>query len=193
MVLYIFGVRDTHWLKLGFTSHCPWSSARDGFWKHVHPPDCCGKLGWSDLELLALAPGTLEDKTAVKNVVPGHHGEFWSREQLEPLRQAILDVNGEQHGLPLPPRPAPPAPGRREGKLACCGGSSHVCTECGRSFPSRVKLLQHDDDVHRRNRVECACGMRVISRNLERHWESETCKRARHAGIVFPQAWNRLG
>ena len=154
MVLYIFGVRDTHWLRLGYTSECPWSCARDGFWQARHPGACCGKLGWSDLELLALAPGTLEDKAAVKKAVGGFRYDFHVKEGLPLLCQAILDVNGGQACLPLPPRPAPPAPDRGRGKLAwCCGGQG--------------------------DREWCACGKQVISRTLKRHRESEACKRAR--------------
>jgi len=37
MVLYVFSIRDTGWLKMGYTSHCPWSRARDGYWKNLHP------------------------------------------------------------------------------------------------------------------------------------------------------------
>ena len=179
MVLYIFGIRGTSWLKVGYTTHCPWSRARDGYWKNIYPPELCGKLGWSDLELLALALGALEDEAAVKLALPPHTGEFWPSHQLEPLRQVILGVNGGQPFLPLPPRPPSPAPGRGEEKLACCGGTAHVCTVCSRRFMRSIKLWQHHEDVHRCVRVKCACGERVIPRNLKRHQQSRGCKRVR--------------
>jgi len=179
MVLYVFSIRDTGWLKMGYTSHCPWSRARDGYWKNLHPPECCGKLGWIDLELLLLAPGSLETEAAVKLALPAHTGEFWPGYQLESLRQAILAANGQQPFLSLPSRPASPAPGRGEEKLVCCGGTAHACTVCGHSFPRSIKLWQHIEDVHRCTRVQCACGKLVIPRNFKRHRESATCKRAR--------------
>ena len=177
MVLYIFGIRDVPFVKMGFTNHCPWSRARDGFWKNLHPPECCGKLGWNDLELLSLAPGTLEDEAAVKLALPPHSGEFWPREQLERLRETIRAHAGEF--LPLPPQPATLAPGRGEEKLVCCGGSLRACTVCGRSFSRSIKLWQHIEDVHRATRVQCPCGKKVIPRNLKQHQKTEKCKRAR--------------
>ena len=60
----------TDFVKLGFTSGCPWGRVRDGFWKQVHPePQCCGKLGWDNLNLIALSPGTLEDEAFINAIV----------------------------------------------------------------------------------------------------------------------------
>ena len=48
-MLYIFSVEGTDFVKAGFTSGCPWGRVRDGFWRLVHPEECCGKLGWENL------------------------------------------------------------------------------------------------------------------------------------------------
>ena len=82
-MLYIFDVVGTPYIKLGYTSQCPWLRVREGFWKLVHPVECCGCLGYEDLELLVLTPGSLLDEHAIKLIVPPRQGEFWGREQLE--------------------------------------------------------------------------------------------------------------
>ena len=80
MVLYIFELAGTPYVKLGYTSACPRGRVRDGVWKLVHPTGCCGKLGWDDLRLLVMSPGSLEDEAHVKARVPPERGEFWPRE-----------------------------------------------------------------------------------------------------------------
>ncbi len=88
MVLYIFEVKGTSFVKMGFTSGCPWNRISDGFWKQVHPKECCHKLGWDDLHLIALSPGTLEDETSLKQQVPPVCSEFWPREDLATLKSS---------------------------------------------------------------------------------------------------------
>ena len=51
-MLYIFSIEDTDFVMVGFTGGCPWGRVHDGFWRLVHP-ECCGKLGWENLQLLA--------------------------------------------------------------------------------------------------------------------------------------------
>jgi len=65
-MLYLFKVRDAPYIKMGFTNACPWRRIATGFWSNLHPTDCCGKLGWEDLELVAVFPGTEEDEKALK-------------------------------------------------------------------------------------------------------------------------------
>ena len=192
MVLYIFEVLGTDFVKLGFTSGCPWRRIRDGFWKQVHPePQCCGKLGWDNLNLIALSPGTLEDEAFIKKQVPPETGEFWPRSELDTLRLAMKLLATTQHNcgnddweLPLPPRPAMPAPGRGEEKLECCGGSLLPCYGCGQQFKLWIRLQTHKREscpASAEPRPACRfCGQRVIQRHLKRHQqESKRCLAAR--------------
>ena len=112
MVLYIFEVSNTQFIKMGFTSGCPWNRIRDGFWKQVHPEQCCGKLGWDDLQLIHMSPGTLENEAFIKEQIPPEKGEFWPRERLDSLllMMKVLAIgehncSNEDWELPLPPRP----------------------------------------------------------------------------------------
>ena len=69
-MLYISDVVGTPCIKLGYTSQCPWLRVRDGFWKLVHPTDCCERLGYEDLELLLLTPGSLLNEHKLQLLVP---------------------------------------------------------------------------------------------------------------------------
>ena len=60
-MLYVFKVLDTPFVKMGFTDSCPYRRIAVGFWSNLHPAECCGKLGWSNLHLLALFKGTKEE------------------------------------------------------------------------------------------------------------------------------------
>ena len=187
MVLYIFEVLGTPYVKVGYTSGCPWGRIRDGFWKQVHPEACCGKLGYDNLRLLELCPGTLADEAFIKKEVPPERGEFWPRSELDALRSAMKKLAGDDADdwwLPFPPRPAMPAPGRGEEKLECCGGSLLPCYGCGQTFKLWVRLQTHKREscpASAEPRPACRfCGQRVIQRHLKRHQqESKRCLAAR--------------
>ena len=189
MVLYIFQVVGAPWVKMGFTAGCPWGRIRDGFWKQVHPKACCGKLGWDDLQLMAMVPGSLEDEAAIKEAVPPEVGEFWRRSELDSLLLAMkvhACANGcgnDDWELPLPPRPAVPPPGRGEEKLECCGGSLLPCYGCGQHFKLWIRLQTHKREscpASAEAQPACRfCGTRVIQRHLKRHQEqSKRCQAA---------------
>ena len=197
-MLYIFSVEGTDFVKAGFTSGCPWGRVRDGFWRLVHPEECCGKLGWEDLQLLALSPGTLEDEALLKESVPPVEGEFWRRRDLDTLRLffkvqsiAVHDCDNENWELPLPPKPEAPLLGRGIEKRPCCGGSLKVCYACQKSFTLWVHLSTHMKEScparfqtglgaaesRLSAKVECGvCALPVIQRNLKRHQGSQKCK-----------------
>jgi len=170
-MLYIFKVRGLPFIKAGFTRTCVWERVARGFWSNVHPKDCCGALAWEDLELIALYPGTLEGEAALKEAIPPTAGEFWPKEQLEPI-QAFL---GEL--LPLPERPAtPPEVQRCEEKLPCCSGNTISCFQCDKTFNRWHHLKQHLQS-HAAIKDACGrCGLKVLKRNLKRHETS--CKKA---------------
>ena len=186
-MLYIFEILGTDMVKMGFTSGCPWGRVRDGFWKLVHPDSCCHKLGWDDLNLIHLSPGTLADEAFIKEQVPPEKGEFWPRSELDMLRLAMKVLCTTHHNcdndnweLPLPPRPAVPLPGRGEEKLECCGGSLKVCYGCGKTFKLWIHLQTHKREscpASAEPRPECRfCGQRVIQRHLKRHQtQSKRC------------------
>ena len=193
-MLYIFSIEGTDFVKAGFTSGRPWDRVRDGFWRLVHPAECCGKLGWENLHLLALAPGSMEDEALIKERRPPVAGEFWRREDLDMLllvfKMQAISLHGcdnENWQLPLPEKPAEPPTGRGIEKRACCGGETIVCYACQRSFTLWVHLSTHmrESCPARREtglevaRVECSrCNKHVINRNLKRHRDSEKCKSA---------------
>jgi hypothetical protein len=77
MPLYVFEIRGAPYVKMGFTAVCPWLRICDGLWSNVHPPDCCNKLGWSDLTLVALFEGSLVDERELQEAIPPECGEFW--------------------------------------------------------------------------------------------------------------------
>jgi len=189
MVLYIFEVQGTDYVKMGFTAGCPWGRIRDGFWKQVHPEACCGKLGWDDLQLVSLCPGTLEDEAFIKQQMPPTRGESWPHQDLEMLLLAMKVLAITEHNcgnddwqLPLPPRPAVPPPGRGIEKLECCGGSLLPCYGCGKEFKLWVRLQTHKREscpATAEPRPVCRlCNTRVIQRLLKRHQKSERCKAA---------------
>ena len=176
-MLYIFLISGTNHVKSGYTNGCPWARVRDGLWRLVHPEACCGKLGWEDLQLVALAPGTIVDEKAIQLQQPSVSGEFWHERDLEELRSAIEARVGAL--LPLPPKPDAPQMGRGIEKRPCCGGTQVVCFACHATFAGYVNL-----GTHRREscpmrpaggRSVCgACGKHVIKRDLKRH--ERACK-----------------
>ena len=191
-MLYIFGIEGTDCVKAGFTSHCPWGRVRDGFWRLVHPAECCGKLGWEDLHLLALSPGTMEDEALIKVCMPPVTGEFWRRKDLDMLLIAFMvraigvhDCDRDNWQLPLPAKPETPLLGRGVEKRPCCGGNTVVCYACQKCFTLWVHLSTHmrgscparGETGLGSAKVDCTvCAMPVIKRNLKRHHASQICR-----------------
>ena len=191
-MLYIFSIEGTDFVKAGFTAGCPWGRVRDGFWPLVHPEECCGKLAWENLQLLALSPGTMVDEALMQECVPPVAGEFWRRQDLDPLGLFFKVQSISEHGcdnenweLPLPPKPETPPLGRGIEKRPCCGGVSAVCYACRKSFTLWIHLSTHmrESCPARREagweaaRVGCGvCARPVIQRNLKRHQDSQKCK-----------------
>ena len=163
-MLYLFKVVDTPFLKMGFTNGCPWRRVATGFWSNVHPSECCGKLGWENLQLMAVTQGTLEQEAAIKQALPPSLGEFWPEEMAE----QILRLMGDP--LPLPDKPpAPPEVDRSEEKLPCCTGQSFSCFQCDKVF-RRFHHLQQHLQSHGQVKSACGrCGKGIIKRNLKRH------------------------
>ena len=93
MVLYVFEVRGTAFLKVGFTAGCPWARVRDGLWRVVHPKACCNLLGWDNLELLSLFSGDLADEARLQARISPECGEFWPQDRLDELRRALTDLS----------------------------------------------------------------------------------------------------
>ena len=170
-MLYVFRVRGAPYVKMGFTASCPWRRIAQGFWSNLHPTECCGKLAWEDLELLALFAGDEAQEAALKQKLPPVRGEFWH----ESLEQALLAaMRALLPELPLPPRPeTAPEVEHREERLPCCGAPQFKCCQCGRAFDRGHYLRQHLES-HRQKKVSCRCGALVIKRNLVRH--QKTCK-----------------
>ena len=190
MVLYIFEVSGTQFIKMGFTNGCPWNRICDGFWKQVHPEQCCGKLGWDDLQLIHMSPGTLENEAWVKGANPPEKGEFWHRDQLPAMLRVMAWLAMDFHGcteenwtLPLPPRPERPAPRHGEEKLECCGGELLPCYGCGKLFKLWIRLQTHKREscpVSAEAKAACRfCGQSVMKRHMKRHEGSKRCRDTR--------------
>ena len=179
-MLYIFRVVGTDYVKLGFTRGDPWKRAATGFWSNVHPPACCGRLAWEDLELVALFSGSLPDEAAVQRVLPPAVGEFWLEEELDALLRAVGALCEE---LPAPPKPdVPPEVARRTEKLPCCGAPRYICGVCSASFQREHHVWQHRESCEDR-RVSCsACHKKVLKRNLKRHLRK---RRAQKVAAAF--------
>ena len=174
-MLYIFKIGETGFVKFGWTEAAsPWRRAANGFWGVVHPGACCGKLGWSSLELIGLWEGGRADEKLVQDAVPSEVGEFWPGDLLERL----LTELGTDRALPLPPRPAkPPTEGLADPEvLPCCGAQGLACWQCDKTFKRWAHLKQHLQS-HGGVKVECnCCGTRVVKRFLTRHQGSLKCK-----------------
>ena len=166
-MLYLFKVRDAPYIKMGFTNACPWRRIATGFWSNLHPTDCCGKLGWEDLELVAVFPGTEEDEKALKKTFPPTKGEFWPDHMLSVLRSTLAYLGGE---LPVPIRPpVPPEVDRQVEKLPCCSGQTIRCFKCNQTFSRWHHLTQHLQS-HSQVKDSCGqCGLKVLKRNMKRH------------------------
>ena len=166
-MLYLFKVVDAPYVKMGFTSSCVWQRIATGLWSNVRPAECCGKLGWSDLDLLVLFPGDKQDEAAIKKAIPPTMGEFWPEEMAEDLVEK-LGTLGEM--LPLPPRPScAPSVDRVVEQLPCCSGQVFQCFQCDKTF-RRWRHLQQHRQSHANVKDSCGrCGLKVLKRNLKRH------------------------
>ncbi len=178
MPLYVFEIRGEPYFKMGFTAVCPWLRIRDGLWSNVHPPDCCNKLGWGDLTLVALFEGSLVDERELQEAIPPECGEFWASAMHEELLKAMREKLVEKQ---LPIKPSEPPHQRREERLSCCeGGRDFKCYDCGRVF-ARYHLLRQHRATHSTtaDRVTCKrCGLVGLKRNIvcKRHWKTAFCK-----------------
>ena len=173
-MLSIFRIRGAPVVKMGFTGHCPWRRVANGLWSNIHPPQCCNRLSWHDLELIALFKGGKSDEAAIQRALPPSHGEFWEQAMLPPL----LGVMGFLlEPLPLPPKPeVPPELERDAEKLPCCGAASFPCWQCDKTFRRWHHLVQHKQ-VHREVKPTCSrCGRPVLKQNLKRHQGSKSCR-----------------
>jgi hypothetical protein len=179
MPLYVFEVGGTAYFKMGFTAVCPWMRVSCGLWSNVHPTACCDKLGWDNLELVALFEGTMADEKALQEAIPPERGEFWPSSRYEELLKAMSDKLVEKV---LPPRPStPPRLGRGEERLSCClGGRDFKCGVCAKVFARHHLLVQHRaSHSMTADRVTCRrCGLVGLKRNIfcKRHRETAACK-----------------
>ncbi len=183
MSIYIFKVGDSGFFKLGFTRGCPWKRIASGVWSNVHPEACCNKLGFENLNLLALYKGTLEQEQALQALNPyPENGEFWP----DWLRETILDALKRQHEMQMIPekpdlRTQAGVSRRSEAKRVCCtGGQDFKCFFCDKVFRRFHHLLQHQFSAHSSNgRTTCQnCGTTGLTRNIlhKRHTNSAKCR-----------------
>jgi uncharacterized C2H2 Zn-finger protein len=174
-MLYIFKLRDVPYIKFGYTSDSPWARVSNGFWSNLHPLQCCNRLSFSHLDLVALYTGSKAIESSIKETFPPVAGEFWGEDMLAPM-MTLLDFL--EHLLPLPPREWI-EPARPEERLACCvGGTSYQCWRCEQVFKRSHHLWQHIKVKHTagRDMVKCSkCSMELIKRNLKRH-EENSCR-----------------
>lgn len=169
-MLYVFQISSTGFVKMGHTLDDPWRRAATGFWSNIHPTELCHKLGWENLQLLALYDGSEAIEQAIKDAIPPTRGEFWPLGLLPALQR---ELGSRCSSLPLPPKPSqPPTVDRDVEKLSCCSGIIYTCSDCGHTFKRSHHLDQHHRAVHMKIKVPCTvCGMKVIKRNLKRHQE----------------------
>ena len=203
MVLYVFNVRHTGYVNVGFTAGCPWACVWDGLWREVHPRGCCNLLGWDNLELLHLFPGELADIARLQAQIPPKCGEFWHVLRLDELRRALTDMAAEkgctmeEAELPLPLRPDAPPYGRGERRSKCCGGCPAKCFGCKLHFKQWAHLQAHEREgcpASDLRKVDCTtCGAKVIQRHLKCHKESSRCLAARVPLIRHPAQGLREG
>ena len=185
-MLYIFRVVGTGFVKCGFTHGSPWTRVATGFWSNIHPKACCHKLGWDDLELLAVFDGSREAEVAIKQAIPPHFGEFWPECQLESLLETA-SLLGPSLALPEKPNQCPEVERVTE-KLPCCGGPEFFCESCDVSFKRAHHLRQHYESC-REWKSECIrCGRRCLQRNLKRHLPRCKGYRAQAAAATSSQS-----
>ena len=149
-MLYVFSVGSTaEWYKIGITTQTDiWGRVQDGFWSNKHPPELCNKLDFEGLTLVALFGGSKPEEALLKSLFPPDCGEFWRGARIEEIL-AMLRLKLKEHSLPE--KPTEPHGLCRE-RLACCGGRSWSCFECGKSFSRSHHVMRHVRNVHRKQR-----------------------------------------
>ena len=176
VMLYVFKITGTPFVKMGFTRGDPWLRVANGFWSNVHPPECCQQLGWNNCDLVALFTGTEAKESEIKSALPPTRGEFWH----DDVSQQLLALMADLAPLPLPAKPAsPPAVRRPIEKLQCCGGIAHACSQCDKVFARKHRLDQHLKEVHSdAGKTACQrCGATVVKRHLNRHLKTKSCNK----------------
>ena len=184
MSIYVFEVVDTGFVKVGFTTGCPWVRMGYGAWSNVHPKACCNKLGIKDMKLVGLFKGTLEHERTFQsmNQYP-EHGEFWPL----PLLDLILSTLGrvlEKKELPAMPEigdfGAYSHRHNDEKRYCCSGGKQFQCYNCDKVFARFHYLMQHRTSAHStEGRMSCPiCGTEGLIRNImsKRHTDSAKCR-----------------
>jgi hypothetical protein len=191
MSIYLFEVVDTGFLKLGFTTGCPWIRMASGAWSNVHPKACCDKLGFKNMKLLALFKGTLLQERLIQsmNTCP-EDGEFWPTIFLGVL---LLTLEKRLERLELPERPdlsnLEGVGQRSEEKRVCCtGGREFQCFNCDQVFARFHHLVQHRLSKHStQGKTTCTkCGSKGLIRNImaKRHTDSAKCRSSTDQGEV---------
>ena len=198
MPIYIFFVRGTGFFKLGYTAGCPWMRVVSGAWANVHPAECCNKLGFKDLELLALFEGSMQQEQALQALNPHpENGEFWPMSEMSAVI-GILEATVVEQRAPLRPvlHGDWAANWRIEEKRACCErGCEFKCWLCEETFARYHQLVQHKNSAHSSTlgRAVCEkCGAKGLKRNIvqETHRLGEVsedcgCKRHRFHRLTF--------
>jgi hypothetical protein len=185
MTLYMFHIRDTGFVKFGFTYGDPWTRAATGFWSNVHPKECCGKLGWENLELMPCYEGGPDVEAAIKKALPPHTGEFWRVEYAGQLLTLCSKLTNRKLLEEIPKPKQAPGVARMTEKLPCCGGPEFFCDSCNVSFKRQHHLRQHLQSCQKK-KVPCLCGKKVLHRNLKRH--QAACKAQAAAAISSHRA-----
>ena len=156
---------------------------RWGAWSNVHPKACCNKLGFENMNLLALFEGTLEQEKIFQSLNPyPENGEFWPNYFLGVLTLS-LDERLDRREIPERPdlRNQAGVSRRSEAKRVCCtGGQDFKCWTCDKVFKRYHHLVQHKISAHTTNgRTTCQnCGAKGLSRNIlhKRHTNSTKCR-----------------
>ena len=138
-MIYILQFRD--FIKLGWTINWP-QRAKRGFWHLKHPPELCGKL--NDYKVIHLFEGgNHELEKALHESLQGV-GEFYKESQLSHILHCVRAHN--LHEVETP------AYSRCEViiKQACCGGKTHTCFNCDRTFKRSEHLWRHIKNIHKK-------------------------------------------
>ena len=138
-MLYILQFRD--FIKLGWTTNWP-QRARRGFWHVVYPPELCGKLNQYEV-IHMFEGGSQELEKALHKSLRGV-GEFYTETQLSHILQSIREHNLQEVETP--------AYSSCEViiKQACCGGKTHTCFNCDRTFKRSEHLWRHIKNIHKK-------------------------------------------
>ena len=150
------------YIKLGFTSGCPYRRAAMGFWHNNHPKELCGRL--AQCTLTHLYEGTLELEQALHAVLRGT-GEFYA---IERLPEVLRFLSAVLEPLPLPqdPQLQPWAPRLKP----CCGGDNRGFERddhARRSFATKGKKAPCEI---------CGSAVSVRRDKLKQHQLTQACR-----------------